>query len=253
LLHTDNLSVTIGNVRVCNDLGLAMQAGENWAILGPNGCGKTTLLLTLAGLHAPSRGAVRLGDRPVLQILRRERARLLGVLFQDAEDTFPTSVMETVLMGRHPHLSRWQWESNADIDIATTALNDVDLADFELRQLNTLSGGERRRASIATLLAQNPPICLLDEPTNHLDLHHQIQILDLLTQRTKRPGHLNVFVLHDINLAIRYCAYGLLLLGNGECRHGKLSQIINSQILEHLYGCPIREVRDQGGPLYIPA
>lgn len=253
ILSTENLQVRIGGKTVCAALSLNACAGENWALLGANGSGKTTLLHTLAGLRDAVGGRIRLHDRDLATVPPRTRARQLGILFQDHGEGFPADVLETVLSGRHPYLGRWSWESTSDADLATTVLANVGLAGFERRALDTLSGGERRRVAIAALLCQNPPVCLWDEPTNHLDLLHQVNILARLATRAERPGHLNIFVLHDINLAMRYCSHGLLLLGNGETVQGPLCDIITPAALERVYGCAIRAVTDGASQFYLPA
>ncbi len=252
LLHTQQLSLTVAQRTLCAPLDAHFEAGENWVILGANGSGKTTLLHALAGLRPPDRGSVSLNGMEMRRITPRQRSRQLGVLFQDFETSFPATVLETVLTGRYPHLERWQWESTEDYRRAEAALAAVGLTGFEYRPLATLSGGERRRVEIAALLAQDPPICLMDEPTNHLDLRHQVQILQHLAERTRRPGHLNIFVLHDVNLAARFGTHGLLLFDNGECLHGPLPEMLQQPILERLYHCRLREVRADGIRWYLP-
>ena len=252
MLRARNLSLTIAGRTLCADLNVNLEAGENWVILGANGSGKTTLLHTLAGLRAPDAGNVSLDNSDIGTIPPRARARRLGVLFQEAESEFPATVIETVLTGRYPHLDRWQWEGAQDYHMAEAALAAVGLDSLARRPLATLSGGERRRVEIAALLAQDAPICLLDEPTNHLDLRHQVQVLGLLAGRVRRPGHLNVFVLHDVNLAARFGTHGILLFDNGECRHGPLSDMLHRPHLERLYHCHLREIRDGGSVWFLP-
>lgn len=253
MLRVQNLSLTIAERILCANLNVNLEAGENWVILGANGSGKTTLLHTLAGLRAPNAGSVSLDNGEIGAIPARTRARRLGVLFQDVGSEFPATVLETVLTGRYPRLDRWQWESAQDYRVAEAALEAVGLAGLGQRPLATLSGGERRRGEIAALLAQDAPICLLDEPTNHLDLRHQVQVLDLLADRARRPGHLNVFVLHDVNLALRFGTHGILLFDNGEYLHGPLSDMLNRANLERLYHCRLREIRDDGSGWFLPA
>ena len=253
LLAADGLTLRAGDKVLVRDLDLAIDAGENWAILGANGSGKTTLLHTLAGLRAPQAGAVRLNDRPIATVPRRERARTLGLLFQDSAGAFPATVLETVLTGRHPHLGRFDTEGPADHAIAAAALESVGLAGLAGRALTTLSGGERRRVEIAAVLAQQAPLCLWDEPINHLDPQHQVSLLRLLSERTRRAGHAGLFVLHDINLALRYCSHGLLLLPDGRHQHGPLDAIITAGTLETAYGCAMREVRADPWRLFFPA
>jgi iron complex transport system ATP-binding protein len=252
MLHARQLTLTIAGRTLCASLDAELKAGENWVILGANGSGKTTLLHALAGLRAPDAGHIRLEDSEVGDIPPRTRAKRIGVLFQEAESEFPATVLETVLTGRYPHLDRWQWEGAQDYRAAEAALEAVGLGGLARRPLATLSGGERRRVEIAALLAQDAPICLLDEPTNHLDLRHQIQVLDLLAGRARRPEHLNVFVLHDVNLAARFGTHAILLFDNGECRHGPLSDMLNRSNLERLYHCRLREIRDNGHSWFLP-
>jgi iron complex transport system ATP-binding protein len=162
-------------------------------------------------------------------------------------------VRDAVLSGRHPHLSPWQWEGAADVLRAEQALAEVDMQRHADRLLTSLSGGERRRVDIAALLTQDAPVCLLDEPLNHLDLRHQVKILDLLRQRRLRPGHVNIMVLHDVNLAMRYCDHGLLLFDDGASRHGTLNTLLDVETLERLYGCRFRQLTDVEGNVFFPA
>ncbi|MCR4346823.1 MAG: ABC transporter ATP-binding protein [Sulfuricaulis sp.] len=253
MLRAQNLTLRIAGRTLCANLNVSLEAGENWVMLGANGSGKTTLLHTLAGLRAPETGTVSLDNGEINKIPARTRAQRLGVLFQDMESGFPATVIETVLTGRYPHLDRWQWEGAEDYRAAEAALDAVGLNGLDRRPLATLSGGERRRVEIATLLAQDAPICLLDEPINHLDLRHQVQMLDLLADRAHRPGHLNLFVLHDVNLALRFGTHGMLLFDNGECLHGPLSELLNRPNLERLYHCRLREIRDDVTSWFLPA
>ena len=252
MLRTDRLTLRVADRTLCDRLDVRFNAGENWVILGANGSGKTTLLHALAGLREPDQGCVMLDDIPVRDTPHRQRARRVGVLFQNFESAFPATAIETVLTGRYPHLERWQWESTEDYRAAEAALEAVELAGFAQRPLATLSGGERRRVEIAALLTQDAPICLLDEPTNHLDLRHQVRILEMLAGRAHRPGHLNIFVLHDVNLATRFGTHGILLFDDGECHHGPLSDMLARPNLERLYHCRLREIRADGTRWYLP-
>jgi iron complex transport system ATP-binding protein len=251
-LAARDLSLRIGARVLLRELSVAFEAGQNWAILGANGSGKTTLLQTLAGLRRADGGAVLLDGQTIRDIPRRLRAQKLGILFQDMPNTFPATVFEMVLSGRHPHLGFWQTESATDQALAHAALAAVELAEFTGRNLATLSGGERRRAEIATLLAQDAPLCLLDEPVNHLDPRYQIALLRMLCARAQQNGHLNLMVLHDVNLALRFCSHGLLLLADGRARHGRLADILDRAILETVYGCAMREVRSADERMFFP-
>lgn len=242
LLAARNLTVQIGECLVCRDARFEVRAGECWGILGMNGAGKTTLLHTLAGLRPQAGGEIHLGETPLSRLTRRRIAQHLGLLLQDTPDPFPANVLDTALIGRHPHLSRWQWETSEDLAQARAALSAVELGGLEHRSVTTLSGGERRRLALASLLVQAPTLLLLDEPTNHLDLRHQHRMLQLL-QHQARGGRGIVMVLHDINHVVRYCDHVLLLFGDGEICQGKQAEILNAEVLSRLYGYPVVEMR----------
>ena len=191
-----------------------MRAGECWAIVGPNGAGKTTLLRTLAGLARARRRRDRLRRHAARGAGAARAGARRGLLPQDTVDFFPATVLETVLVGRHPHLARWQWETAADVARARAALAAVGLAGFERATSRTLSGGERRRVALAALLAQDPDLMLLDEPSSHLDLAHQIAVLDVLAGLARGRGKAIVMVLHDLHLALRYADHAIAL-GDG--------------------------------------
>ncbi|HED18471.1 MAG TPA: ABC transporter ATP-binding protein [Gammaproteobacteria bacterium] len=242
----------VGDVTVALSLELDIQAGQCWCLLGCNGIGKTTLLHTLAGLRVPAAGRIDLNGTPFKQLKRRHIARQLGVLFQNSEDSFPASVFETVLQGRHPHLHSWQWETDKDREIASGALTRLDLGALKNRNVQTLSGGERQRVAIATLLAQQTRLLFLDEPTNHLDLRHSLDILDMLRAECRDKGKAVLIVLHDINLAARFADHILLLLGDGEARSGSKQEILDTALLERLYGCRLIELETHTGTAWVP-
>lgn len=252
VLAARGLTLGIAGKKLCVDLNIELHTGENWAVLGANGSGKTTLLHTLAGVRAPDAGEVHLLGRPLAAYAARARARHIGLLLQDHEPAFPATALETVLTGRHPHVPRWRWESDIDRLYALESLAAVAAADLATRPLDTLSGGERRRVEIAALLAQDAPIGLYDEPTNHLDLKHCSVILAQLAHRAQVPGRVNVFVLHDVNLAARIATHALVLLGDGAWLAGETSTVLRREVLEHAYGCRLREIIDDGARYFVP-
>lgn len=243
----------IGNTPVCHDLDLSIEAGQCWCLLGKNGAGKTTLIKTLAGLLPAQQGSTLIAGTPLHSVSRKTLARHIGLLFQEHHDAFPATVLETVLAGRHPHLHAWQWESAEDTRLARQALAFVNLDGFEKRSLDTLSGGERRRVGIATLLAQAPDLYLLDEPGNHLDLRNQTQLLQRLCERVRRQQGALLMSLHDINQAARVADHCLLIMGEGECLQGRVETVLNTPNLERLYGLPLEQLRSSAGPVWVPA
>jgi len=253
LLEANRLAVAIGGKQVCRDLDLSVHAGERIAILGRNGAGKSTLLSVLAGLRAPQAGELRLGGATYAALGPRAAARIRGWLPQARSDAFSSTVLETALIGRHPHLARWDWESENDARIARAALAAAGLAGFEQRDVQTLSGGERQRLAIATLLTQAPRLFLLDEPIAHLDLNHQIAALDLFAARSREEGAACVMVLHEPGLAVRFCERALLLFDDGSTTLGAIDEVVTVDTLARLYAHPLREIRDGGQRWFIPA
>jgi len=232
-------------------LDFALHGGEIWGVLGPNGAGKTTLLQTMAGLRPARRGEVRLDGRPITALGRRQVAQRLAVVFQERQDGFPSTVLETVLIGRHPFLSPWELERGEDLQCATEALRRLELLGLEHRQVGTLSGGERQRLAIATALAQTPEVWLLDEPTNHLDLRHQVLVMQLL-QAHARSGACVLMCLHDLNLAARWCTHLLLLYPEGAACWGEASTMLLPAALETLYGQRLASVDVDGCRVFVP-
>lgn len=250
-LTASGIDIEAGDRLLCRGLQLAFTPGQCWAILGGNGSGKTTLLHTLAGLRPITAGTIELDHTPITTLPRRTIAQRLGLLLQESHDPFPATVLESALSGRHPHLGRWQNEGEEDLAIARDALTAVDLGSLEQRLVQTLSGGERRRLAIATLLTQQPQLLLLDEPLNHLDLHHQQQLLQLL-RKLAMQGRTVVMVLHEPNQALRYCDQALLLYGNGDWECGECKELLTSERLSALYRHPMRLLQAGEERLFIP-
>jgi iron complex transport system ATP-binding protein len=248
-----NLGVRIAGIQVVNKLELAIRPGEFWGLLGPNGIGKTTLLKCLAGLHEPVAGEVLLESRSIAELPRRLLARHIGMLQQHTVYVFDSSVMQTVLTGRHPHLGYWEREGPKDFELAEAALRAVDLAGFGERSVTGLSGGEARRLAFATLMVQDPEIMLLDEPTNHLDLRHQVHVMGMIRQRSTEGANGALAALHDINLAARYCSHVVMLFGNGDWCAGPTLDMLSESSLERLYRCPVERLESAHGPRFHPA
>lgn len=253
LLTTSQLQLRVATRTLCQDLSQSFAAGQRWAILGVNGAGKTTLLHTLAGLRLPQQGEVHLGQQPINQLTRRVISQQIAVLLQDAAIPLGGRALDYVLLGRHPHLARFAWENNTDVQIALDALHCVDLDQIADRDITTLSGGERQRLAIALVLTQQTPILLLDEPVNHLDIRHQHQILTLLSQLALQQHKLLIMTLHDVNLARRYCDHVLLIFANGEVQAGTTASLLNSATLSRLYDYPVELLETAAGTVVVPA
>ncbi len=250
VLNVEGLSVDVPGRRLVDDLSAAFEPGEFIAILGRNGTGKTMTLLTLAGLRDPAHGLVRIGTDRIDDMERRDVALNLALLPQMVDDIFPTTVLETALIGRHPHIGPLQWETPADRDVALEALSAVDMEELAGRDVLTLSGGERRRLAVAQVLTQSPSIYLLDEPTNHLDPQHQLDVLKLF-RRVADAGGTVIASLHDVNLAARFADRCLLLYGDGRWEFGPRDDVLDEDRLAGLYDTPMEAVQWRSRKLFV--
>ena len=235
LLQANSVSFAYDATRVLDDLTMAVDRGEVVGLLGPNGSGKTTLLRVLAGMLRPDRGEVRLDGRAISSMPRREIARRLAVVPQETHLAFEYSVLEMVLMGRHPHLGPFELEGAHDLAIAKEALWATGTARLEHRPFSTLSGGEKQRVMIASALAQSADLLLLDEPTASLDLRYQLDTAALLTTLNRERGVTIVLSTHDLNYAASLCRT-LVLLRNGRILDsGKTASVLTRESIVALY------------------
>lgn len=234
------LSVRVPGRELVRELNMSCGPSKVIAVLGRNGAGKSSALHAMVGLR-PSTGEVRVRGRSIADWPRREMALAVGLLPQASDDSFPGTVIETALIGRHPHVDFWRWESDLDKAIASRCLASVGLSEMEGRDIRSLSGGERRRLAVATILAQDPQVYLLDEPLQQLDLQHQLEVLRLFRSRAEH-GHTVVMSMHDAGLAARFADEALLLFGDGRWRHGPSDEVLNQENITALYGVPVREV-----------
>ena len=250
LFSCRNLRVSVAGRILVDALNIDVERGELIAVLGQNGSGKSLTLHTLAGLRAAESGTVELNGMDVATADRQETAKYLALLPQHVDDIFPATVLDTALIGRHPHIGRLNWESDADVEYALAALSSVDLEGLASRDVLTLSGGERRRLAIAQVLTQQPQLFLLDEPTNHLDPQHQLEALRLFREKAD-DGAAIIASLHDVNLAVRFADRCLLLYGDGRWDLGPSSDILDTTRLSALYTTAMDTVAWRGRKLFI--
>ena len=218
------------------DVSVAVAPGSLTGLLGPNGCGKTTLLKLLSGVLKPDNGSIRLGEHALRALSTRAIAQQIAVVPQETHPAFDFTVMEMVLMGRHPHLGAFQLEGPGDLAIAREALVATGTAHLAARAYMTLSGGEKQRVVIASALAQKPKVLLLDEPTASLDLGYQLEIAALLRELNRERGVTMVLATHDLNLAASLCDT-LVLVREGEVlMQGLTRDVLTSATVQQLYG-----------------
>lgn len=252
LFSCNNIRVDVSGRTLVDALNFAVGRGELLAVLGQNGSGKSLTMHTFAGLRPATSGQVFLGEQDVAGSSRQEIAKQLALLPQHVDDIFPATVLDTAMIGRHPHIGRFQWESAEDFEIGRAALASVDLEDLARRDVLTLSGGERRRLAIAQVLTQQPDVYLLDEPTNHLDPQHQLDALRLFRERAD-TGAAVIASLHDVNLAVRYADRCLLLYGDGRWDIGATGDVLDEHRLTELYAIPMESVAWRSTRLFVAA
>jgi iron complex transport system ATP-binding protein len=218
---------------------LQARAGEIVAILGPNACGKSTLLKLIAGSLAPLSGRVLLDGAPTHTMTPRVRAQRIAMVQQESPLLFPSRAWEFVLQGRHPYSRTLRFESEEDITIARNALAQVGAEHLTDRWMDKISGGEKQRVILARALTQQPVLLLLDEPTLHLDIAAQVDLLDALRRLASVNRYIVVVVTHELNLAAEY-ADQIALLQRGRClRVGPPSSVYQRELLEQVFQTPL--------------
>ncbi len=235
LLKIDTVSAGYYQEEVIKEVSLEVNQGDFLGLIGPNGSGKTTLLRLATRVLTPRKGQIYFKEQDIFRMNLKEFCCNVAFVSQDTNINFPFSVMETVLMGRIPHLKRLQFETKKDILIAQDALTITDTLGLKQKSIDELSAGERQRVIIARALAQEPILLFLDEPTSHLDIGHQIQVMDLLKKLNRANNLTIVIVLHDLNLASAYCNHIALLNAGMIFKQGKPEEVLTYQNIEAVY------------------
>lgn len=236
LLEAHAVTCGYGQDPVLKDVSFRLAPGDFVGVIGPNGCGKSTLIRAVTGVLRLESGRVDLEGQDVLRMPRREVARRVAVIPQDAGYMFGFTVLEMVMMGRTPHLRRLQRAAERDIALTEEALRQTDLMPLRDRKVTELSGGERQRAVIARALAQEPRLLLLDEPDSHLDIGHQIEIFDLIEALNRERGLTLLCVSHNLNLASAYCRKLMLMQQGRLTSIGAPEEIVTPDRIREVYG-----------------
>jgi iron complex transport system ATP-binding protein len=251
MLQIQNLHLTVPGKVLCQDLTLTLDSGQCWAILGKNGSGKTTLVHALSGLSKPASGSIRLDDKLLTDIPRRNLAQRIGVLLQEESTSFSGPVLDYVLLGRFPHAGSWQ-PDDGDLQAAHHALSQTGMTRAQAQSFATLSGGERQRVRIAQLLVQETDILFLDEPLQHLDLPHQLAIMKLLRELAHSQQKTVVMVLHELFWASQFCSHAMLLHDDGKILSGESACMISRKNMEALYQCGFQQLKTSNGNYFLP-
>nr|WP_235855531.1 ABC transporter ATP-binding protein [Methanofollis fontis] len=252
MIRTEELDVSYGTKPVLEAISIAVKEGSFIGILGPNGCGKTTLLRALSRIIDPDAGSVYVGDREIDGYSIRELATIVGAVPQETAVTFDFTVEEIVQMGRHPYLGRLSSMSEEDYAICRHAMEITNTAYLAGSLITEISGGERQRVLIARALAQTPRVLLLDEPTSHLDINHQIEVLSIIRGLVPEVTVIGVF--HDINLAAYFCDTVVLMERAHIAAVGTPAAVITDRNIREIFGVDmiVRTHPITGRPYVVP-
>lgn len=252
-LQASGVEATYSGRQVLHGIDLDVPDRAMTVIVGPNACGKSTLLRTLARILTPSAGRVLLDDRPSAGYSAKTFARVLGMLPQTPVAPDGMTVADLVARGRYPHQGLLRQWSSRDEEIVQEAMGAADVTGLAHRRVEQLSGGQRQRVWLAMALAQETPLLLLDEPTTYLDIAHQLEVLDL-ARRLVADGRTVVTVLHDLHLAFRYADHLVVMSAGNIVATGRPGNIVTAELIEAVYDVRCRILLDpvSGTPLVIP-
>ena len=234
-VDAQSLSFNVDATRLLDQVDLRAERGQFVGLIGPNGAGKSTLLRAISNVLSYQEGTVSLHGEELKSLSAKRVAELLALVPQIAPYTQGFTAFELVLMGRYPHLGRFQVEGQADDLIARDAMRLTETETFSSRTIETLSGGERQRVFLARAVAQQPQVLLLDEPTSNLDVLHQLKILTLV-ERLVDDGLTAVAAIHDLNLSARFCDRLVLLAGGRVVTEGSAQEVLTPETIESAFG-----------------
>ena len=251
VITTKNLNISYGNVDIVKDLNLSIPEGKITTIIGANGCGKSTILKTLARILKPKSGEIYIAGTEINKQSSKELAKKMAVLPQSPKAPDGLTVQELIAYGRFPHQKGFGSLSKEDHDIVNWALEVTGISEFKDRTIDALSGGQRQRAWIAMALAQETDILLLDEPTTYLDLAHQLDILKLLEELNKKQGRTIVMVIHELNNAARFADHMIGVKKGKIVCEGTPKEVMTNQNLKEIFNidAEIIEEPKSGNPV----
>ena len=254
IIKIENLHFSYGNRDILKGIDLEISEKKITGILGPNGCGKTTLLKNILGYFKGEQGNIFLDGKESRKFSQKEKAKLISFVPQKSQLMSAMTVEEFTLMGRLPHLNNsWDGYSKSDMEITKKYLAELDLEKFTERKAVTLSGGEFQRVLLARALTQETKIILLDEPTSALDLNHALDLMEKVRENVKEKGITAAAVLHDLNLAAMFCDELIMLKKGKVCCKGTPQKVLTKENLKKVYDidCTV-SFTDEGVPYVIP-
>ena len=245
-LKIKDVSFSYSSVPVLHDVSFELGGNELVSILGPNGVGKSTLIHCINKILAPTSGTVLIDGKDVSEIKLKELAKQIGYVPYSANDSFPLSVIDTVMIGRHPH-SKWG-TLDKDLDIVYDTLRMLGISHLAMRPFNELSAGQHQKVMLARGLVQEPEILLLDEPTSNLDVRHQLDVTKMLKRLSREKNILIVMISHDINIAAKYSDKIILMHKGSVFDMGEPNKVITAENLRTVYGVTAEITKDDDAP-----
>lgn len=234
-LEVNKLSFMFGTEKILENVSMKVEQGRFYSIIGPNGSGKTTLLRNISKVLMPSKKTVYIDSKDVLNLKQKEVAKLISVVPQNTNIDFDFTVLDIVMMGRTPHLKRFENENDMDLKKVREAMDITNTWKLREKNINHLSGGERQRVIIARAIAQDTEIILLDEPVSNLDLYHQVEIMNTVKTLVETSNISVIAVLHDLNLASSFSDYIFLMDGGKLFCEGSPEKVITEDNISKVY------------------
>ncbi|MCQ2070873.1 MAG: ABC transporter ATP-binding protein [archaeon] len=245
-IDIDGVTFGYSSSPVLKDVTLTLEGAQFISIIGPNGVGKSTLIHCINRILSPDKGTVMVDGDDVKNIPLKELAKDIGYVPYTSSDSFPLSVVDTVMMGRHPY-SKWGSRED-DLRKVYEALEELDIIDLALRPFNELSAGQRQRVVLARGLVQEPRLLLLDEPTSNLDIHHQLEVTKTLKRLSREKDIMVIMISHDLNIAAKYADNMILLYNKGIYAAGLPNDVITVDALRTVYNVDVEIFDDHGRP-----
>ncbi|MBR4202249.1 MAG: ABC transporter ATP-binding protein [Candidatus Methanomethylophilaceae archaeon] len=246
ILNIEGVDFSYSSVPVLHDINLELNGPGFVSILGPNGVGKSTLIHCINKILTPVAGSVFIDGEDVKNISIKDLAKQVGYVPYSANDTFPLSVVDTVLMGRHPH-SKWK-SLDEDLDIVYKTLEMLGIADLAMRPFSDLSAGQHQKVMLARGLVQDPKILLLDEPTSNLDIKHQMEVTRILRNLSREKQILVIMISHDINIAAKYSDKIIMLREGSIYAVGTPEEVITTENIKAVYDVDSEIIESHGKP-----